>query len=301
MYKDKFEEKDALIIIVGNKMDLPRREVQRSVGENFAKEINASFVETSTVTGEGISQLFDLVMNNIAQRVRNEYHPIQGNYNPTLGSSSMTQAPNPNQNPNLGSSTMIQAPNPNQFNTLLEKPSNNNTINLQQNNYEKLYNEEKLKNEELEKNLTKLQNINEYLEKELKIEREKNFNASTKENTSIEDPNKIIKLYDEISENQKEIKNLKGKLERFPFELCENEKLMSVIISTEDKNTQYSVICKNTDKFLRIEEKFYEEFPEFGKVENSFNINGNKINKYQTLEENSIKNSELIIIKKEEN
>ena len=301
MYKDKFEEKDALIIIVGNKMDLPRREVQRSVGENFAKEINASFVETSTVTGEGISQLFDLVMNNIAQRVRNEYHPIQGNYNPTLGSSSMTQAPNPNQNPNLGSSTMIQAPNPNQFNTLLEKPSNNNTINLQQNNYEKLYNEEKLKNEELEKNLAKLQNVNEYLEKELKIEREKNLNASTKENTSIEDPNKIIKLYDEISENQKEIKNLKGKLERFPFELCENEILMSVIISTEDKNTQYSVICKNTDKFLRIEEKFYEEFPEFGKVENSFNINGNKINKYQTLEENSIKNSELIIIKKEEN
>ena len=318
MYKDKFEEKDALIIIVGNKMDLPRREVQRSVGENFAKEINASFVETSTVTGEGISQLFDLVMNNIAQRVRNEYHPIQGNYNPTLGSSSMTQAPNPNQNPNLGSSTMIQAPNPNQnpnlgsstmiqapnpnqFNTLLEKPSNNNTINLQQNNYEKLYNEEKLKNEELEKNLAKLQNVNEYLEKELKTEREKNLNASTKENTSIEDPNKIIKLYDEISENQKEIKNLKGKLERFPFELCENEKLMSVIISTEDKNIQYSVIAKNTDKFLRIEEKFYEQFPEFGKVENSFNINGNKINKYQTLEENSIKNSELIIIKKEEN
>ena len=123
LYKDKFEEKDALIIIVGNKMDLPRREVQRSDGENFAKEINASFVETSTVTGEGISQLFDLVMNNIAQRVRNEYHPNQGNYNPTLGASSM--AP----------------PNPNQFNTLLEKPSNNNAINLQQNNYEKLYNE----------------------------------------------------------------------------------------------------------------------------------------------------------------
>jgi len=92
---------------------------------------------------------------------------------------------------------------------------------------------------------------------------------------------------------------LKGKLERFPFELSENEKLMSVIISTEDKNIQYSVIAKNTDKFLRIEEKFYDAFPEFGKTENSFYINGNKINKYQTLEENAIKNSELIIIKLE--
>ena len=72
---------------------------------------------------------------------------------------------------------------------------------------------------------------------------------------------------------------------------------MSVIISTENKNILYSVIAKNTDKFLRIEEKFSNAFPEFGKVENSFYLNGNKINK--TLEENAIKNSELIIIKKE--
>ena len=151
----------------------------------------------------------------------------------------------------------------------------------------------------MEKKITKLQNVNEYLEKELKIEREKNYNICTKENSSNGDPNKIIKLYDEISENHKEIKYLKGKLERFPFDLCENEKIMSVIISTEDKTILYSIITKNTDKFLRVEEKFYDAFPEFGKVENSFYINGNKINKYQTLEENAIKNSELIIIKKE--
>ena len=277
-YKDKFEEKDALIIIVGNKIDSPKREVQRNLGENFAKEYNAFFIETSTVTGEGINQLFELCMNNIIQRVRNEYNQNQGN-NFTLGSS------------------MAQAPNITEVNTPIEKPNNNNSINLIQDNYIKLYNEEKLKNEDLEKKIIKLENINEYLEKELKIEREKNYNISNNGNTSNEDPNKIIKLYDEILENQKEIKNLKGKLERFPFELCENEKLISVIISTEDKNIQYSVIAKNTDKFLRVEEIFYDAFPEFGKTENSFYINEKKINKYQTLEENVIKNSELIIIK----
>jgi predicted RNase H-like nuclease (RuvC/YqgF family) len=196
---------------------------------------------------------------------------------------------------------MTPIPNVTKFSSPTEKPNNNNSINSQQDNYDKLYNDEKLKIEDLEKKITKLQNVNEYLEKELKIEREKNYNISNKENTSNEDLNKIIKLYDEISENQKEIKNLKGKLERFPFELCENEKIMSVIISTEDKTILYSVIAKNTDKFLRVEEKFYDAFPEFGKVENSFYINENKINKYQTLEENAIKNSELIIIKKEIN
>ena len=54
---------------------MPRREVERSDGENFAKEYNAYFVETSTITGEGINQVFDLSMNNIIQRIKNEYHP----------------------------------------------------------------------------------------------------------------------------------------------------------------------------------------------------------------------------------
>ena len=261
LYKYRFEEKDALIIIVGNKIDLSKREVQRNLGENLAKEYIAFFIETTTVTGKGINQLFELCMNNIAERAKNEYYLNQEN-NLALGAS------------------ITQTPNVTGFITPSEKSNNINSINLSQDNYEKLYNEERLKNEDLEKKISKLQHINEYLEKELKIEREKSNNLYNKENTSNEDYSKIIKLYDEISKNQEEIKNLKGKLERFPFELCENEKIMSVIISTEDKNIQYSVIAKNTDKFLRIEEKFYDAFPEFGKVENSFYINGNKINKY---------------------
>ena len=54
---------------------MPRREVERSDGVNFAKEYNTYFVETSTITGEGINQVFDLSMNNIIQRINNEYHP----------------------------------------------------------------------------------------------------------------------------------------------------------------------------------------------------------------------------------
>ena len=232
IYKDRIEEKDALIILEGDKINLPRRQVQRNLEENLAKEYIAFFIETSTVTGEGINQLYELCINNIVQRAKNEYHQNQKN-NLTLGSS-MTQ-------------------NVTEFSNPKEKPNNNNRINSQQDNYEKLFNDEKLKYR-FRKKMTKLQNINEYLEKVLKIEKEKNYNFSNKENTPNEDTNKIIKLYDEISENHKEIKYLKGKLERFPFDLVKNEKIMSVIISTEDKNILYSVIAKNNDKFLRIEE-----------------------------------------------
>ena len=76
---------------------------------------------------------------------------------------------------------------------------------------------------------------------------------------------------------------------------------MSIIISTENKNTQYSIIAKNTNKFRIIEEKFYDVFPEFGKVENGFYLNENQINKNKTLDENNIENSSLIIIKTKNN
>ena len=75
---------------------------------------------------------------------------------------------------------------------------------------------------------------------------------------------------------------------------------MSIIISTENKNTQYSIIAKNTNKFRIIEEKFYDAFPEL-KVENVFYLNENQINKNKTLDENNIVNSSLIIIKTKNN
>ena len=56
---------------------MPKREVQRNLEENLAKEYNAFFIETSTITGEGINQLYELCMNNIVQRAKNEYHPNQ--------------------------------------------------------------------------------------------------------------------------------------------------------------------------------------------------------------------------------
>lgn len=46
------------------------------------------------------------------------------------------------------------------------------------------------------------------------------------------------------------------------------------------------------------EEKFYEAFPGFSETENSFTVNGSKINKYQTLEAIGINNSDIIFLGK---
>jgi len=46
-------------------------------------------------------------------------------------------------------------------------------------------------------------------------------------------------------------------LKKFPFKLNEEEKLISIIITTFDEDINYSMICKNTDLFYNIEKEFY--------------------------------------------
>ena len=97
-------------------------------------------------------------------------------------------------------------------------------------------------------------------------------------------------------EKDNEIKELKLKLSRYPFELKEGEKLMTVIITSNDQSIHNSIICKNTDKFNKVENRLYELFPEYSETENYFVVNGNKINKYKTLDDNKINDNDIIVL-----
>jgi len=152
--------------------------------------------------------------------------------------------------------------------------------------------EEKIKNKNLEakieylkKELDKKINLNEVLIKNNEI---KNF---SEKNKSKEE------LYNIIIEKEKELKNLKLKISRYPFELKEGEKIMTVNFMSVDHIIQnYSLICKNTDIFNIIEIKLYEDYKEYYNTENYFTVNGNKINKYKNLDENNIHNNDVIIL-----
>jgi small GTP-binding protein len=49
------------IVLVGNKIDLTNRTVTKEQGQRLAREIRATFVETSAKTGENIRGLFDKI------------------------------------------------------------------------------------------------------------------------------------------------------------------------------------------------------------------------------------------------
>ena len=104
-------------------------------------------------------------------------------------------------------------------------------------------------------------------------------------------------LFENILKKEKEIEELKLQLSRYPIKLNEGEKLISVIFTSTDQKVNYSIICKNTDKFSIIEDKLYENYTQLINSENYFIANGKKVYRYRTLDENGIHNNSIIILK----
>ena len=116
---------------------------------------------------------------------------------------------------------------------------------------------------------------------------EKNFQIiQNKPNTE----NEII-----IQKLEEKIKSLE---ERLLFDSPKNEKLINITIETGDQKIKYSLICKNTDKINDIEKMLYKKFPDFPKTENYFLCNGASIEKFKSLEENKIKDGDILLVYK---
>ena len=71
---------------------------------------------------------------------------------------------------------------------------------------------------------------------------------------------------------------------------------MSIIFMSSDQNIISSFICKNTDIFKNLENEFYKKYLEYKDLDNNFFSNGRKINKNRSLDENKIKNNDIITI-----
>ena len=189
----------------------------------------------------------------------------------------------------------------------LNKDLNNKKVNDNQNELKKKI--EELNNEILDLNnkLEQEKNLNNKLTEKIKnleniIEKEKEKNSIKNDSNINENYNKdkIIELFEEIRLKDKEIRALQEQKSRFPFDLLEGEKIMSIIINSEDENIQYSIICKSKDIFNKIEDIFYEKYAQYRSTKeiNYFTLNGKKIDRYKTLEENKIENHSIIILYK---
>ncbi len=76
------------------------------------------------------------------------------------------------------------------------------------------------------------------------------------------------------------------------------EKILAInfmIKGCQDINN-YNQICKNIELFVTVEERLYKVFPKFKDHKTYFEINGKRIKRFKTLDENNIRTNDVIYI-----
>ena len=107
---------------------------------------------------------------------------------------------------------------------------------------------------------------------------------------------KVNKLEKDQNVNTKKIIELLEKLKSNNQNEGIPNNLISVIFQSLDKKVHCSIICKKTDLFINVESSLYKKHPEYLESEQYFIANGKKINKFKTLNENGIKDNDIIIL-----
>ena len=123
---------------------------------------------------------------------------------------------------------------------------------------------------------------NERLKKELE-EKQKQLDKANK---------KLIDNLDSINQKDKRIKILEDAI---PFNIKEGDHLMCVIFqSFNNQAIHYPFLCTNKQVFTNLENLLYERIPEYKRTNNYFISNGKIIEKYLSLEENNIRDGDII-------
>ena len=71
------------------------------------------------------------------------------------------------------------------------------------------------------------------------------------------------------------------------------EELITINFISTDQAINFNTFAKKTDKFIKLESALYEYYPRYIDSENFFLVNGMKINKHRTLEDNKIKDNDI--------
>ena len=169
--------------------------------------------------------------------------------------------------------------------------------------------------EEIKKEISNNNEI-EKLKRELETEKKKNKQLQDtinqlKQNYNIEiekykkDINKLVEKNKELEklleEKNKEINDYIFKLSNSNnneqlISFKTGDKIIAVLFMTQGNQDiyNYTMPCKTSDLFVRLEERLYHDFPKYRNFETFFMVNARRIFRFKSLEENQIKNNDII-------
>ena len=165
-----------------------------------------------------------------------------------------------------------------------QQKNNNYNYDIEINELKKKLKEEKDKNKKLAKENKNLQEKINKLNVEINQMRE--LKEKFENDLSLKN-NEIQKL---LSQNKKDYYDISS--------LRPNDKIITVnFVSMGNSDIgRYSLICKYRDLFVKLEERLYNDFPKFKEYETFFEVNGKRLRRFKTLEQNKIKNNDIINI-----
>jgi predicted RNase H-like nuclease (RuvC/YqgF family) len=174
--------------------------------------------------------------------------------------------------------------------------SNNNTQNIQNINYS--LNEI----ENLNKDIFKLNNENLLLKNE--NQNLKNENQNLKNDINIKNVYlnqyllKLNQLNITLSNKNNEINNLISRMQNNDqiSEYIKKDQMLIIQIKSINQMVDMSFACKKTDLFVRIEEKLYNEYPEYRDLNTYYTVGGRTVKRFRNMEENNIKNNDKILL-----
>ena len=150
------------------------------------------------------------------------------------------------------------------------------------------------------------------LKRQLKEEKDKNLKLINENNilkNTIDNLNKKLEqikgikqsLENDLAQKDIEIQKLRSQKSNDYFDISSlksNDKIIGVNFVSMGINDigHYSLVCKTRDLFVNLEERLYNDFPHFKNYETYFEVNGKRIKRFQTLEQNKIKNNDIINI-----
>ena len=149
-----------------------------------------------------------------------------------------------------------------------------------------------------EKYINKINEL-ERIIKELKIQLIEKDRLIREEKEKKDNLDKIIKeIKNEFNDKANIIIKLENEIKLFRsyYNFSSNEKLISIKFISGEQDIDFSVITKNTEAFSKIENMLYEKYPKYKDSENYFLVNGNRINRHRTLEENKVRNNEILTL-----
>ena len=151
-----------------------------------------------------------------------------------------------------------------------------------------------------ELNIEKQKNI--ILTNELNIEKQKNTKLTEEFNyylniiKNLKLKNKILEL--DLNSKIIEIENLQNKLNELPSKLDNSRAggIINLYILSFDENIIFPISCNNNTIFVELEKEFYNEYPEYKKLNPYFTANGLVIERLKSIQENNIKNHDKIVL-----